>query len=203
VRERNLVVTMGGPKLVALEPEVVGIGDTLTIHGAGLFRATTRIHLGDATPIDLSGVGAPTLRDDRVQITVPNDLALLPGTQVVQVSVGLDESNSLTTHTFPQTLRSNALSLVLTPKITLLAPLAAPAGTPHVLTLTGHRLYRTEEEANIALLIANQTIPASQFLTKSDTEIRVEVPNLRAGTYPVHLRFDASVSQDDIVFEVT
>jgi YbbR domain-containing protein len=117
--------------------------------------------------------------------------------------VGFDPSNSVATSTFPQTMTSNPVPVILLPKITAITPATASAGTTHTLTIDGQRLYRTQDDANTYVLIANKTIPASQFVSKSDVQIRVTVPDLPPGEYPVHVRFNAFVSQDEITFKVT
>jgi len=212
VRQRNVIVTTGGPKIASVEPNVLGIGDAFTIIGSGLFSQTTRVFV-DSVMIDLSGVGAPTLRSDRIQTTLPNaplpvpppapDPALWPGPHVLRVSVGFDESNAVATSAFPRSMTSNSVPVLLVPKITSVAPATAPGGSTHMLTIDGQRLYRAQDEANIFVLIADQTIPASQFTIKTDTQIQVTAPDLPPGVYPVHVRFNAFVSQDDVTFEVT
>ena len=207
VRQRNVVVTTGGPKITSVEPNVLGIGDTFTITGSGLFSQTTRVFVDDAV-IDLSGLGAPTLRSDRIQTTLPvpppaPDPALWPGPHVLRVTVGFDEANAVATSAFPQTATSNPVPILLIPKIASVTPPTAPGGSTHTLTITGQRLYRAQDDANIYVLIADQTIPAGQFTGKTDTQIQVTVPDLPPGRYPVHVRFNAFVSQDDKTFTVT
>ena len=212
VRERNVVVTTGGPKIASVEPNVLGIGDTFTITGSSLFSQTTKVFI-DSAMIDLSGLGAPTLRSDRIQTALPNvpvpvlspapDPALWPGPHVLRVTVGFDESNSLATSAFPKSMTSNPIPVLVVPKITSVAPATAPGGSTHTLTINGQRLYRAQDDANIFVLIADQTIPASQFTIKTDTQIQVTAPDLPPGRYPVHVRFNAFVSQDDAPFTVT
>ncbi len=202
VRERNVVVTLHGPKISSIDPDTVGIGDAMMITGSSFFSATTKVLIGGAT-IDLSGLGSPTLRSDRIQTTVPNDPTLWPGTQMVRVQIGFDQSNAAATGAFPKTMTSDPVPIVLVPKLTSVLPVSAPGGSTHSLTINGQRLYRAQDDANIYLLIADQTIPASQFITKTDTQIVVTVPNLPAGKYGVYVRFNAFTSQDDVEFEVT
>jgi hypothetical protein len=202
VRERNVIITLSGPRIASIVPDTVGIGDTLTLNGSGFFSATTKVLIGGAT-IDLSGLGSPTLTGERIQTSVPNDLSLWPGAQLVRVVVGFDEANSVSTDTFPKTMTSEPVPILIVPKVSSVSPVTAPGGSTHNLTINGQRLYRAQDEANIYVLIADQTIPASQFTTKTATQIVVTVPNLPVGKYPVHVRLNAFTSQDDVEFEVT
>lgn len=211
VHTRNVIVTTGGPKITNIEPNVLGIGDAFTITGSGLFSQTTKVLIDNAM-IDLSGQSAPTLRSDRIQTTLPNspqpapppnDTALWPGPHVLRVSVGFDESNSEATSAPPASMISNPLPVLVLPKLTGITPPSAPKGSTHALTINGQRLYRAQDEANIYVLVANQTIPAKQFTAKSDKQIKVTLPDFPPGEYPVHVRFNAFVSQDDILFKVT
>lgn len=202
VRARNVVVTLRGPDISSIDPDTVGIGDALTINGSHFFSATTKVLIGGAT-IDLAGLGSPALRSDQIQTTVPNDPALWPGMQMVRVQVGFDQSNAVATGAFPKTLTSEPVPIVLAPKVTSVLPVSAPGGSTHILTINGWRLYRAQDDANIYVLIADQTIPASQFTTKTDTQIVVTVPNLLVGKYAVYVRFNAFTSRDDVEFEVT
>lgn len=211
VKTRKVVVTTGGPTISTVEPNVFGIGDAFTITGTNLFSQTTMVFV-DNVVIDLSGKVAPVLRSNCIQTNMPldplpapppNDPALWPGPHVLRVSVGFDESNAVATSTFPQTMTSNPVPVLLLPKITAVTPATAPTGAAHALTIDGQRLYRAQDDTNIYVLIANQTIPASQFTSKSDVQICVTVPDLPLGEYPVHVRFNAFVSQDDVTFKVT
>ena len=202
VLERNVVVTLHGPQIASIDPAAFGIGDALTITGSNFFSATTKVLIGGAT-IDLSGLSAPTLLSDQIQTTVPNDASLWPGTQMVRVQVGFDQSNAVATGAYPKTLTSDPAPIMLVPKVTSVLPASAPGGSTHTLTINGQRLYRAQDEANIYVLIADQTIPAGQFTTKTDTQIVVTVPNLPVGKYPVYVRFNAFISRDAVEFEVT
>ncbi len=202
VRERNIVVTLHGPQISSIDPDTVGIGDAVTITGSYFFSATTNVLIGGAT-IDLSGLGSPALRSDQIQTTVPNDPSLWPGTQMVRVQIGFDQSNAVATGAFPKTMTSDPAPIVLVPKVTAVSPSSAPGGSTHSLTINGQRLWRAQDDANIYVLIANQTIPASQFTAKTDTQIVVTVPDLPVGKYGVYVRFNAFTSQDDVEFEVT
>ena len=202
VRARNVVVTLQGPEISSIDPDTVGIGDALTLTGSNFFSATTKVLIGGAT-IDLSGLSAPTLLSDQIQTTVPNDASLWPGTQMVRVQVGFDQSNAVATGAYPKTLTSDPAPIMLVPKVTSVLPASAPGGSTHTLTINGQRLYRAQDEANIYVLIADQTIPAGQFTTKTDTQIVVTVPNLPVGKYPVYVRFNAFISRDAVEFEVT
>lgn len=202
VKERNVVITLGAPQIASITPEEAGIGDALTLTGSGFFSATTKVFIS-SIPIDLSGLGAPTLRDTNLQFDIPNDASLKPGMQMVRVQVGFDPSNAVATRDYPQTSTSEPVPLALVPKVTSVTPASEPAGSTHNLIINGFRLYAAAEEANIFLLIGDQTIPASQFTIKTDTQIQVTVPDFPVGKYPLHVRFDAFTSLDDVEFEVT
>jgi hypothetical protein len=102
VRERNVIITMGGPRIASVEPDVLGIGDTLVLHGSNFFSQTTKVLIGGAV-VDLSGISAPRLKAERIEINVPNDASLWPGAQMVRVTTGFDETNALATGEFPKT----------------------------------------------------------------------------------------------------
>jgi hypothetical protein len=203
VKERNVVVTLGNPRITSIIPEAIGIGDALTLTGSGFFSATTKVLIGTAVPINLTGLGAPVLKDTSILTSVPNDPALKPGMQMVRIQIGFDPSNALTTGDFPKTTTSEPFPIALVPKVTSVSPVSAVHGSTHSLTVNGFRLYASGEEANIYLLIGNQTLPAKNFTIKSDTQIQVTVPDFPIGKYPVHVRYDAFTSLDDVEFEVT
>ncbi|HUH98344.1 MAG TPA: DUF4255 domain-containing protein [Anaerolineales bacterium] len=202
VKDRNVVVSLGNPRITSIVPDAVGIGDALTITGSGFFSATTRVFVG-TVPIALSGLGAPTLQDHSIRTSVPNDASLWPGIQMVRVQVGFDESNAVATSAFPQVATSNVVPIALVPKLTSISPPGAPQGSSHVLTINGERLYRAEDASNIYVLIGDQTIPSSQFSVKTATQVQLTVPDFTPGRYAVYLRFDAFTSLDDVEFEVT
>ncbi len=202
VKDRNVIVTLGGPRISSIAPEAAGIGDILTLTGSGFFSATTTVFIG-GVPQPLTGLGPPTLRDTSLQVAIPDDPALWPGMQAVQVQVGFDEANAVATGAFPQTAISNPVPITLVPKITSISPASAPQGSTHVLTINGKRLYRAKDAENIYVLIGNEAIPSSQFTIKTETQVQVTVSDFDPGKYPLYLRFDAFTSVDDVEFEVT
>ncbi len=203
VRERNVVTTVVYPRIHSIELDALGIGDTLNIFGEGFFSATTKVYIDDVV-IDLSGMGAPTLSANQIQTTINDPLLLLwPGTHALRVKVGFDAANAVSNAPYANLLTTDPVPLTILPKIT--PPLVLPSGPPGIpLTLNGNRLYRAADDKNIFALIAGQTIPANQFTTKLEHQIQFNVPlGLSAGNYPVHLRFNAFESHDDIIFQVT
>lgn len=205
VRERNVIVTLSGPRISAVEPDVAGIGDTIVIHGSGFLSATTRVLLGDAVQVDLSGQGPPALTDSQIRIAIPNDPTLQPGPLSLRVETGFDAANAVAIGAFPGTVRSDPVPIALVPKVSSINPNTLIAGSGAVtLTVNGQRLYRAADAANVALLVAGQTIPAAAFTTTTPTQIAASITApLSPGQYPVHLRYNAVVSLDDVRLAVT
>ena len=205
VRERNVIVTLSGPRISAVEPDIAGIGDTVVIHGSGFLSATTRVLLGEAVQVDLSGLGPPALTGSQIQIAIPNDPSLQPGPLSLRVETGFDAANAVATGAFPGSVRSEPVPMVLVPKISSINPTTVVAGSgAMVLTVNGQRLYRAADAANITLLVAGQTVPAVAFTTATPTQIAATVTApLLPGQYPVHVRYNAVVSLDDVRLAVT
>jgi len=136
------------------------IGDTLILIGRNFASRATRVRL-DA--VDATAAIA-VLRDDRIEIAIPNDSELQSGVRPVQVELGVRE--------LPQTgFRSNAAAFTLVPLVNSITK--AFGATPRRLTIAGDRLYA--DDLTGETLIGCTLVPSSAYLTATPTSIAVPV----------------------------
>jgi hypothetical protein len=118
--------------------------DTIVIKGEGFLAPQTRVRLGSLAPVLVS-----PLDDGTIEIVVPDDPLLQPGTQEVEVSIersgeGVEGVEGALDRGAPLAgsvvLESNRSFFLLVPQITGTNP---PNGTANAtLTVNGKRLYR-------------------------------------------------------------
>lgn len=163
------------------------IGDALIIRGHNFAGDTTRVTLGevDAT----SQISA--LRDDRIEVTIPDDAALVPGAQPVRVVLDVMMGEPLSPHLG---FRSNEAVCMLVPSPGDLTP--DLSATPGTLRITGQRLFHPDHES--LTLIGDDVIRSSDYTTSTPTEIAFNLPdNLGSGSYPVRVRVRGAESIDE------
>jgi len=168
------------------------INDTLIVRGRNFASDTTRVML--------SGVDATSqitaLRDDRIEVTIPDDALLQPGPQPVKVVVDIMMGDPLSAHLGFQ---SNLAVFMLVPgPINLTPDLGA---SPRTLQITGERLFHPDRES--LTLVGDEVIRSSEYTTSSPTEIEFNLPGrLGSGNYPVRVRVHGAESIDERVLRI-
>lgn len=155
----------------------VRIGQQITIEGRNFLSQATSVRLGDLPPIPVTPAS-----DERIQITVPNDVLLQPGPQLVSVLAeradefvegGLDRG-TLVLGT--QVQESNQAVFMLVPSVTSINP--ATGTSAALLTVNGTRLFR--EGLKSFVLVGDVAIevrrPGPGDLWAAPTATSVQVP---------------------------
>lgn len=168
------------------------IGDTLILRGQNFVSDTTRVFLGaiDATAEILS------LRNTRIDVTLPDHPQLQPGAQTVRVVQDVEMGDPPQPHLGFQ---SNLAVFVLIPHITALTPnLLTP---PRTLQITGTRLFQSDQ-SNLTL-VGDTVISAANYTTSSSTTIQFNLPeDMGSGSYRVRVRVSGAESLDDAILTI-
>ena len=168
------------------------INDTLIVRGRNFASDTTRVML--------SGVDATSqitaLRDDRIEVTIPDDALLQPGPQPVKVVVDIMMGDPLSAHLGFQ---SNLAVFMLVPgPINLTPDLGA---SPRTLQITGERLFHPDRES--LTLVGDEVIRSGEYTTATPAEIEFNLPaSLGSGSYPVRVRVHGAESIDERVLSI-
>jgi hypothetical protein len=171
------------------------VGDTLIILGRNLTGDTgTRVMLGgvDAT----SQIGDPR-RNDRIEVTIPDDAALQPGAQSVGVVLDVLMGDPPSPHLGFQ---SNLAVFMLVPgPITKLTP--DLTGTPKTLEIEGKRLFHPDHES--LTLIGDEVIDSRAYTAPTPTKIKFNLPaGLGSGSHAVRVRVRGAESVDERTLEI-
>ncbi len=163
----------------------VRIGDTVVIIGRNFVDGETRVALGG---VDVTGSASVT--DGRIDVTVPDDSNLRPGPLAVQLQQNIIERPAPA-----ESLKatSNRSYLALVPEVKKLTP--DPIVAPGPLTIEGTRLYEPDVE-NVSF-IGDAVIQETNYTTKTTSKIRLDIPDLDPGTYPVRVRVGRMESVGD------
>lgn len=132
------------------------VGDLMVLWGRGFGRDPLRVLLGEvevtATPTD----------DERVEFVVPDDPALQPGLQSVQVAIRFGPTAAMTA-------RSNTAAFMLVPRVQTMAV----AG--RVLTIGGARLSVPDRAGET--LIGRAMVERRDYLSATATSLQVPLPD--------------------------
>src|SRR5829696_2811529 len=163
------------------------INDTLIILGRSFAGDTTRVMLGEVDATDQIS----TLKDDRIEVTIPDDALLQPGPQPVKVVLDVMVGEPPEPHLGFQ---SNVAVFMLVPSIPSPSNLAADLSTsPRTLQITGHRLFQPEHES--LTLVGDEVIRSSAYTTATQEMIKFNLPDsLGSGSYPVRVRVHGAES---------
>ena len=166
------------------------IGDTLVIHGRNLAGESTRVRLGnvDAT----ASINA--LRNDRIEVVIPDDAQLSPGVQPVQSLSDVLLGDPPEPHTGFQ---SNVAVFMLVPHIEEL-----DTTIPGALRLNGSRLFDANRES--LSLIGDEIIRAASY-TGVSTPAQITFPlpdSLESGNYLVRVRVGGAESIDNVTLSI-
>jgi hypothetical protein len=155
------------------------IGDTLVIYGSNFASESTRVLLGSAE-------ATATVKDTRIEATIPDDGELQPGPQPVQVVLDVKMGEPAESH---MGFYSNLAVFMLVPHIT---QLSASSGT---LSIEGTRLF--DDELNCMTLVGRKVVHEKDYTTKTETEIAFSIPaGLDSGDHAVRVRVNGAESID-------
>ena len=214
VRARRLHVTpLRRPQITAVhrtptapgEPigdQRVRIGDSISVEGLNFSADATWIRLGSLDPIALP---APVADDEIVQL-VPDQAALQPGPQVVQVRTrrptevvegGLGPGQVVPGDAVRD---SNQAVFMLVPEIT--PPVSADPNFT-VLTVNGSRLFR--DGLNGFVLVGDRAIEIRRstaqdpipWAAPTPTSVQVPLPTLPPGSYAIRVRVNGAESMEE------
>jgi len=154
------------------------IGDTLIIRGHNLTgEGETRVQIGEEEVV----VSGNHQQDTRLEVPLPDENWLEPGTYPVSIRRTVAERNS-SDDAFSYT--SNQCFFALVPRINVLDP--ATLTPPDTLSIEGERLSRNIDET--VVFIGGKKFEESDFTAQSSTEITMEISSLSKGDYPVRVR---------------
>ncbi len=162
------------------------IGDTLILRGRNFDSEATRVTLGavDAT------AGITVLQDDRIEVTIPDDVGLQPGPQPARVLLDVMMGEPPQPHAGFQ---SNLAVFVLVPRIDTLTPNLGV--TPRTLRINGAWLFQADLEC--LTLVGDEVIHSNGYTTATSTEILFNLPDtLGSGNYAVRVRVNGAESID-------
>jgi len=172
VRERKLfVMPFQQPTIETVWPQIVLVGDKLTLVGHNLKGDITKVRFGAIS------VDPDTLSNDQIEVTVPG--ALLAGVSTAQVVHSLDFGTPQEPH---RGFASNVAAFMLAPKITTAFPLTVARGQTLKLSVTPP----VGRSQRVALLVGDRTIsipdrPAGGPATSADLEFPIPA-DLPTGT---------------------
>lgn len=169
------------------------IGDTLIISGQNLASETTRLMLGTVNVVP------SIMRQDRIEVVIPDDEKLQPGAHAVKVVMDMLMGEPPMLH---KGFNSNLLVFVLVPRLTSMTPEPEPPAAPLVLRIKGTRLFHTDLDC--LTLIGDEVIASENYTTKESVEIVFELPaGLGAGDYAIRVRVNGVESIDEATLNIT
>jgi Pvc16 N-terminal domain/IPT/TIG domain len=188
VQKRSLVaLPLTGPVIAAVTPQMVTVGQTITISGSNLLNgpaSNTLVSFDGAKPI-----AATSVQGNCVRVPVPNTLSA--GVCKVRVICDVTFPSSDTPH---PCFASNAAPFQLIPT---LQPPANPVAQGAPLTLTVSPAVGDLQQ--VVVYIGDQAIPLPQRpLTgpSTSTNVTVTVPaSIVVGKYPIRIEVDGAQSQ--------
>ena len=185
VQTRNLLVQpLARPFIAAVEPQTAEDGMSLTLTGASLKGAVTRVDFGDGL------VTPASVEDNRVTVALPPGLQ--PGVKTLQIKHLVDFGTPADPH---RGVDSNTVAFILAPRLVT----ASPPPLPTFTVTRGATLSLTVAPAigrsqQVTAIIGEITIdlPArSAAGPASSTNIDIDIPAGAAiGTFLIRLRVD-------------
>jgi hypothetical protein len=163
------------------------VGDRLVIIGRNLGGRGAGVFIGD---VDVrAGVIVPA-RTDRVELVIPDDIALQPGPQLLKIAFNVLMGEPPQSHVG---LESNLASFMLVPHISGLAP--DPVAVGGTLTVNGTRLFSPGMDGQT--LVGDTVIGTKQYSAASPTSIAFVLPAaIVPGRYAVRVRVNGSETID-------
>jgi uncharacterized protein DUF4255/IPT/TIG domain-containing protein len=184
VRERKLfVMPFQQPTIETVWPQIVLVGDKLTLAGHNLRGDITKVRFGAIS------VDPDTLSNDQIEVTVPG--GLLAGVSTAQVVHSLDFGTPQEPH---RGFASNVAAFMLAPRITTAFPLTVARGQTLKLSVTPP----VGRSQRVALLVGDRTIsipdrPAGGPATSADLEFPIPA-DLPTGTPLLRVQVDGAES---------
>jgi hypothetical protein len=129
-------------------------------------------------------------RTDRVELVIPDDIALQPGPQLLKIAFNVLMGEPPQSHVG---LESNLASFMLVPHISGLAP--DPVAVGGTLTVNGTRLFSPGMDGQT--LVGDTVIGTKQYSAASPTSIAFVLPAaIVPGRYAVRVRVNGSETID-------
>src|SRR5215208_4044600 len=142
------------------------IDDALIVRGRNFASDTTRVLLGTVDATDQITLS----RDERIDVTIPDNTALQPGPQPVKVVLDVMMGEPPRSHLGFQ---SNLAVFMLVPRISALAP--DPSTVPRTLRIRGDRLFLDTPSGET--LVGPVQIPKTAYRAARPEEITVVLPD--------------------------
>lgn len=161
------------------------IGDRLVLRGTDFTSDGLRVFLGDAD----ATAGVVKIEPDRIEVTVPDDIALQPGPTGVMVQNDLLIGEPPVPH---RGFRSNLAAFVVVPEVTTLVP--DLNADPRTLTIQGSRLWH---ETLDSLAIVGSEVVGEYVPDPAPGEIVFNLPALPAGAHLVRVRVNGAESLEE------
>ncbi len=172
------IVRQGDPDRRERPFPYIRVGDTLILLGRNFAGENSRVTLGS---MDI----AATIEDRRVELIVPDAPKLQPGPQTVRVTLDV-----LMDGKRRGGFASNVAVVMLVPRIDDVVR------TDGTLTITGSRVFHETLES--LALIGERVIPSDEYISKSPTEIKLDLPGgMAPGQHPVRVRVNGAESIDE------
>jgi len=161
------------------------IGDRLVLRGTDFTSDGLRVFLGnvDAT------AGVVKIEPDRIEVTVPDDVALQPGPTAALVQNDLLIGEPPTPH---RGFRSNLAAFVVVPEVTTLTP--DLNADPKTLKINGTRLW---SETLDSVTIVGSEVIGEYLPDPAPGEIVFNLPALPAGAHLVRVRVNGAESLEE------
>lgn len=182
--ERVLMIRKDDPQNRERSVAYARIGDRLVLRGTDFTSNGLRVFLGE---VDATA-GVTKIEPDRIEVTVPDDIALQPGPTAAVVQNDLLIGEPPAPH---RGFRSNSAAFVVVPEVTTLTP--DLNANPQTLTIQGSRLWH--ETLDSLAIVGVEVIRT--YTTATPGEIAFDLPALAAGAYFVRVRVNGAESLEE------
>ncbi len=170
------IIKAGDPDAKEWTQPYARLGDTLVVKGTSLAGDGVRVLLGSVDATDQ----ITDLTSSRIDLTVPDDVALQPGACPIRVARDLRIGDP---PEWRRGFKSNATVFVLVPRVESVSLV----GT--TLTIQGTRLFH--EDAECLTLIGNKTVSSAAYTGAAATEIEIDLPTgIESGEHDVRVLVD-------------
>jgi hypothetical protein len=182
--EQVLVIRKDDPQNRERPVAYARIGDRLVLRGTDFTSDGLRVFFGE---VDVTASIA-TITPNRIEVTLPDDPALQPGTTAALVQNDLLIGEPPVPH---RGFRSNLAAFVVVPEITALVP--DLNADPKTLTVQGSRLW--SDTLDRLTIVGSDVI--RDYTTGTPTEIVFNLPDLPAGAHLVRVRVNGAESLEE------
>lgn len=187
--ERVLMIRKDDPQNRERSVAYARIGDRLVLRGTDFTSNGLRVFLGE---VDATA-GVTKIEPDRIEVTVPDDVALQPGPTAAVVQNDLLIGEPPAPH---RGFRSNSAAFVVVPEMTTLTPDLNV--DPQTLTIQGARLWH--ETLDSLAIVGTEVIRT--YTTATPGEIAFDLPALPAGAHLVRVRVNGAESLEEEVLVI-